>query len=175
MPQDSSEFSRGSIDLLKVLMLTGAVVGIISIFQLWIGVDYIFLQFNYPGYELFLRSREYPDSGYFLYLPLLVFIGSAVSVVVSILTFTKHEKKCAAAGLALGVFILVSALLFVFYPESRIMLSDNSGSYVSGVFLMREIIGEGTYSAIAAGIFLIVGGAVILINRKITSSKEEEE
>ena len=125
MPDDSPDLTRGSIDLFKIMMLTGAAIGIFSVFQLWISTGSGFTLIEYSGYELFTKAKVYPDEGYFLYLPLMVLILSAAAVGVSILSFTKHERIGAAAGSILGIMIVISTLLFVLYPESTMTLRND--------------------------------------------------
>jgi hypothetical protein len=179
VPDESSDFARGSIDLLKIMMLTGAVIGIYSVFQLWFTKNWGLVSFESSGLDFFLKNNSYgghayPDTGYFLYMPLAVLISSIIAIPVSVLSFTKHEKKGAAAGIAVGVIIVASVLLYSFYPETEMMLANSKGIIV-GDILLRDSLGEGVYSALIGGLFLIIGGMVILINRRINPVTKKEE
>jgi len=179
VPDENSDFAKGSIELLKILMLTGAIVGIFSVFQLWFASGEGFQHIEYSGIDFFLRNhtyggRAYPDTGYFLYMPLIVLVASVAAVFIAALSFTKHEKKSAVAGIIVGALIVAAVLLYILYPEREIWMV-NSAAIIAGPVLLRDSLGEGVYSAIIGGIFLIVGGLVILINRKVHPITEEEE
>jgi hypothetical protein len=174
VPDESPEFSRGTVDLLKILMLTGAVIGIISVFRLWLDAGNYLFQFDYTGYDLFTKSKGYPDTGLFLYMPLAVLIASAAAIGTSILSFTRHEKIGAAAGMVLGAVVLTLTIFYVFYPESTMRLSSPTADMIAPI-MMRDVFGEGIYSAVIASCFLIIGGLVILIHRKTRSRADDEE
>jgi hypothetical protein len=175
MSGESSNFAAGSADLFKVIMLAGSIVGIASVFLLWLSMEFVIVQFNYSGYDLFMKAHGYPDEGYFIYMPLIVLLASVVSVIVSVIVFTKHELKAAAAGTALGATVLISASLYILYPLSKIRLSSTEADLIADINLMDHL-GGGAYSAIAAGIFLVAGSiSVLLLRRRTQASPEEDE
>ncbi|MDR3074659.1 MAG: hypothetical protein LBU30_01305 [Candidatus Methanoplasma sp.] len=172
MPDECQDFTRGSADLLKIMMLTGAAVGIFSVFQPWFSLDYGIVQFGYTGYDLFTRHYTYPDSGYFIYAPLVVLAASALSVIPSVLSFTKHEMRGAAGGIVSGIVILTSVSLYILYPESEIRVSSQVADLIGYIKLMDHA-DAGVYSAIIGGIFLIVGGMTLILHRRIRSDNED--
>jgi hypothetical protein len=172
MFDEGHNIAEGSIEILKVMMLVGALVGIFSVSQFWFNLDFRFVQFDYTGYDFFMITHGQPDTGYFIYMPLAVIIVSVLAMIPSIMSFfSKYEKKGAIAGILMGVVILVAVLLFVFYPESQIWLSGTNADYV-GEIRLRDSLGSGIYAAVVSGIFLILGGAVILLHRRIRSEKD---
>jgi len=175
MHNESPNFAAGSVELLKIMMLTGAIIGIISLFQMWLSMDYLIFRFDYVGYDFFLKGlsgNEGYSVGYYAYMPLVVFAASAASVIAAVLTFTKREKFGAAAGVIFGAVILTSTLLYIFYPRSTIMVSNDVAYLVSDMRLM-DYLGTGVYSAIFAGIFLILGGTLVLAHRKVASQDQK--
>lgn len=162
MSGESSNFSEGSVDLFKIMMLAGSVIGIASVFFVWFSEEYLIVQFNYTGYDFFMKTHGYPEEGYFIYMPLIVLIASAASVAVSALAFTKHLRKAAVAGIALGAVVLISAGLYIFYPLSKIWFSSDGIDVFVPVKLM-DYLGGGVFSAVLAGIFLCAGGIAILL------------
>jgi len=168
MSDEKPNFNAGSAELLKIMMLTGAIIGVISLFQLWLSMDYMIFGFDYAGYDFILKilnGNEGYSMGYYAYMPLIVFAASVIAVITSVLAFTKREKFGAVAGIILGVIVLISALLYIFYPSSTIMVS-NDVAYLVGDFRLMDCLGVGVYSAVFAGIFLIIGGALVLVRRR---------
>ncbi|MDR2699177.1 MAG: hypothetical protein LBB30_05845 [Candidatus Methanoplasma sp.] len=175
MSDESSNFAVGSADLFKIIMLAGSIVGIVSVFLLWFSMEFVIVQFNYSGYDLFMKTHGYPDEGYFIYMPLIVLSASAASVIVSVTVFTKHELKAAAAGIALGAAVLISVILYILYPLSKIWVSSPEADLIADMKLMDHM-GGGAYSAIVAGIFLVAGSiSVLLLRRRTQASPEEDE
>ena len=178
MPEEESNFARGSIELLKILMLTGALVGIYSIFQLWFSANSGTMLFDYNGFDLFTKSSAFHGQGhYFVYLPLAVLISSAIAVVASVLSFTKHERMGAVAGIILGAVIVVVVLQYIYHPQSEMWVESSNmpGSAMVTSIPLGDFLGEGIYSALIGGIFLVVGGLIILINRVIGAMSKKEE
>jgi len=178
MPDESPSILVGSIELFKIIMLTGAIIGVLSVSQIWFGMDFAIIRFDYAGYDFVVKSLSYPESypgiGYYAYMPLAAFAASAISIVPSVLTFTKHEKKGALIGILLGLVILISVLLYVFYPESKIAVSSPSADMIANIKLMDHL-GAGVYSAAVAGMLLITGGTIVLIHRKAVSGTQKDE
>ena len=173
---EENDFRMGSIELLKIMMLVGAGIGIVSVFMQWFSFEFLILHFDYSGYNFFAKSFGAPDSGYFLYMPLIVLIASAAAVAFSVLSFWKYEKIAAAAGIILGVIIFIAVLLYVLYPETTMLIIDNvSGAGRLGPITLGDNLGPGVFSSLIAGIFLLVGGSVILLNRKLTAGPEKED
>lgn len=174
MPDDTSDLDIGSPDILKVLMLTGAVVGVISVFQVWLYAGFLSIEFSYTGYELFMKSHEYPNTGYFIYMPLVVLILSISAGIASLFVFTKHERKGAAAGTILGAGMVVATLLYMFYPTSTIWLSGAKGIWIADIKVM-DYLDAGAYSALIAGLFIIIGGAIVLAKGRRPKDKKQGE
>lgn len=169
MHDEGPNFATGSAELLKIMMLTGAIIGIISLFQTWFSMDHVMFRFDYTGYDLFLKSLSGNDGhpmGHYGYIPSVIFAVSVISVIVSVLAFTKREKSGAAAGICLGAVILISAFVYIFCRKSIIMVPDDVAYLVGGVRLI-DCLGIGVHSAIFAGIFLIIGGTLVLARRKV--------
>lgn len=182
MPNEVSDFARGSMELLKILMLTGALVGVYSIFQLWFTMSSGMLQFDYTGLDFFARGGLFHGEGYsgatsFTYLPLAVFVLSLLAVPVSVLSFTKHERKSAVSGVIIGAVTVAAVLMYIFYPVSTMWFesSNTPGSVMLTSIPLRDFLGEGVYSALIGGIFILTGGLVTLINRKIGALLKKEE
>jgi hypothetical protein len=109
-------------EILKIMTIAAAAVGVISVFMTWFSLDYVIIQFDYTGYEFFTKQHGYPDSGYFIYAPLVVLAASSAALISAVLSFVKHERKCSIGVLVTGLSVLISALLYAFYPESKIRL-----------------------------------------------------
>ena len=169
MPGEKQTFGTDPSDLFRIVMLIGAVIGAVSLFQTWFSMDFVFFRIDYAGYDFYLRSLSYPSNfpsiGYYAYMPFAVFIASAAGVAVSALTFTKHWKKGAVAGFFLGCVIVISALLYVFYPVSEMAFSTPGFSIVWEIRLM-DYLGSGAYSAVTAGILLLLGGLLLMVRKK---------
>ncbi|MDR0309853.1 MAG: hypothetical protein LBH88_03760, partial [Candidatus Methanoplasma sp.] len=103
-----------SADLLKIMMLTGSIIGMFSVFMAWVSLD-VGIVFENTGYELFTEGRGHAESGYFVYMPLAVLLMSILAMIPAALTFTRHRRKGAAAGAALGVAVLVSVIFYMLY------------------------------------------------------------
>jgi hypothetical protein len=178
MPDESPDSARGSAELLKIMMLVGAVIGIISVFQPWFSTSFGSIRFDYSGLDFLLKSLNYPEGypgvGLFAYMPPIVLIASAAALVASVLTFTKHERKGAIAGTVLGAAILIPTLIYVFYPVSKIAITSPAADLIADIKLM-DYLGAGVHFAAIAGIFLIIGGAVLLLYRKKGSGARENE
>lgn len=174
MSGDDEKFATGSIDLLKIMMLTGAIVGVICVWQVWLSADIGITQFVYTGYDLFAGTQEHPDSGYFIYVPLVVLLISIAAVATSVLTFTKYERKGAVASTILGACMLASTLSYMLYPESRIWLANADVIWVTDIRLMDYLDG-GSYSALIASIFLILGGLIVFFSGKKASKEMSDE
>ena len=176
MPDEGQDSAPRSVDIFKVIMLAGAVIGIVSVFLLWYSSDYSMFQLNYTGYDFFTKSHGHPDEGYFIYMPLVVLIASVLALVLSVLSFKAHEKKAAAAVAAAGAAALAAALLYATYPESFIWLStpDETFNLIYDIKLMDNP-GVGIYCAMAAGLFLIVGGAGALLRKKKQPDAQQEK
>ncbi|MCL1810945.1 MAG: hypothetical protein FWG41_01815 [Methanomassiliicoccaceae archaeon] len=178
MPDESQKPVIGSIELLKILMLTGAVVGIFSVFQPWFSMDFFVAQFDYNGFDFLLKSFDYPEGypgvGYYAYMPLIVLAASGIALAASLLTFTKRERKGAIAGIVLGAVMLVSTLLYIFYPLSKIVVSTPVVEVIADMKLMNYL-GGGVYCALIASVFLVIGGAVILMKKTEEPAAEETE
>jgi len=172
------KFSLGSTGLFKRMMLIGSVLGVVSVFQYWFCLDYVILRFDYTGYDFYVKSLSYPAGypgiGHYAYMPLIVLAGSASAAIASLLTFTKHEKKGAIAGTCLGAAIFISTLVYVFYPESKIVISTQSAVLINEMSLMDHL-GPGVYSALIASAFLVLSGIIVLTHRKAVSDAQEEE
>jgi len=167
MPDEGQDSAQRSVDIFKVIMLTGAVIGIISVFLLWYAKDYGIFDISYTGYDFFTKSHGHPDEGYFIYMPLVVLLASALALAPFVFSFTAYEKKAAAAAAVIGAVILVAALLYVTYPESQMWLCTPDGgvNWINKIRLMDNP-GAGIYCAMAAGLFLIAGGAGVLLRRR---------
>ncbi|MCL2317592.1 MAG: hypothetical protein FWC44_01935 [Methanomassiliicoccaceae archaeon] len=173
---EEEDLRKGSIELLKIMMVIGAGIGIVSVFLQWFHFQYVILNFDYSGYNFFAKSFGAPESGYFLYMPLVVLISSSAALVLSILSFRKYEKIAAAAGIILGLLIFAAVLLYVLYPETTMLIIDNvSGAGRIGPIKLGENLGPGVYSALVAGTFIFVGGLAILLNRHYESSHKKDE
>ena len=169
MPDEGSTFLSDRAGLFKILMLTGAVIGVLSVFMSWFSIDYVFFRFDYAGYDFYLKSFDYPDNypgiGYYAYMPFIVLGSSILAAVFSVLSFfTRYEKKGAILATVLGMVMLVSTLLYVFYPESNIVISNSSAVIINEMRLLDHL-GGGVYSAFIACMFLILGGILILVFR----------
>ena len=151
------------------MMLAGAIIGMVSVLMLWFSMDFILVRFDYSGLDFLLKSFDHPESypsvGYYAYMPWIVLAASAAAMVFSILSFTKHERKGAAAGTALGSVILAATFLYVFYPASRIALSTPAADMIADIKLMNYL-DAGVYCALIAGMLLVIGGIIILQTRK---------
>ncbi len=174
MASDDQNFAAGSVDLLKIMMLTGAAIGIFSVFQLWFLDNYTFLPFEYTGFDFFMRNQPYPESGYFMYMPLVVLIAAAAAVIPALSTFVKREKEGAIAGASLGMVMLAAVVLYVTYPLTRLRFS-NAAMIMEADIKLIDYIDAGVYSAITASVLLIVGGIVILLHRMAASRSKKEE
>ena len=176
MPDEGKESAQISVDIFKIIILTGAVVGIISVFLLWYAKEYYSLfELNYTGFDFFTKSHGHPDEGYFIYMPLAVLVASALAFISSVLSFIVHDKKVAAAAAALGAVILTAALLYATYPESMMWLCNADGEYnlIHEIRLMDNP-GVGIYCAMAAGLFLIVGGAGALLRGRKKQGAQQD-
>lgn len=155
----------GSKDILKILMLTGAIIGAVSIWQVWLSVgEGTMFQYIYSGYDLFTKRFGYPDTGYFIYMPLVVLLAAVPSIASSLLTFTKHERKSAVIGTFLGVVMLAASLLYIFYPESYIWLANDVSVWTTDLRI-RDHLEGGAYSALIGSMFLIIGGVSVSLKK----------
>ncbi|MCL1978638.1 MAG: hypothetical protein FWG60_00540 [Methanomassiliicoccaceae archaeon] len=178
MSDEGPNFAQGSAELLKIMMLVGAALGIFSVFMLWFSMDFVLVQFKYTGPDFLLKSFDYPDTypgvGYYAYMPWIVLFASAAAVGTSLLSFTKHERKGAAAGAALGVAMLAATLLYVFYPLSKMVVSAPGADLIAEIRLMKYL-DAGVYCAVIAAVFLIVGGMIVFMIRKDGTGTQEGE
>lgn len=180
MPCERADCAEAIAGPIKTIMLIGSLVGVLSVFLWWFNLDYSLAQFNNAGLDFLLDSSGYPESypkiGYYAYMPLVVLIASAAAAVVSvILNFANYERKAAASGAALGAVVLVSALLYVFYPMSKIAVSASNAVLIADLKLSDHL-DAGAYFAMIAGTVLILGGTLILLlQRKGNSGAERAE
>lgn len=178
MPDEKSNFALGNFGLFKIVILTGAIIGMASLPQFWFSLDYVFTRFDYAGYDFFLKNLNSPGGyqgfGYYAYMPFAVFAASAAAIAASVLTFTKYEKNGAIAGVSLGMVMLVSTLLYVFYPKSKIAIYNSAVSITSEIKLMDHL-GSGVILAVAASILVIAGGVFILMQRRAAAGGLKEK
>jgi len=174
MPGDNQNFASSRSELFSMIILTGAILGMASLPQFWFSGDYFIGRFDYAGYDFILKSAESSVGiGYYAIMPFVAFAASAAAAAASVLTFTKYEEKGAKAGVALGAAILVSVLLYVTYPTSR-MEFYNSAVGISHEFTLMDHLGGGVFLAAAAGIMVIAGSLVILMYIRAAAGKMEE-
>jgi hypothetical protein len=176
VPDEGPNFADGSVDLLKIMMLAGAAVGIISVFLVWFSWDPAAPWFNYTGYDLFMNARENsPYSGLFSYMPLTILIASAVAAAASVLSFTKRERNGAIFGMVSGAAVLASALTYILYPLSMIKITEPGGGYIITDIRPMDYMDAGPYSALVAGAFLILGGAAVLLRARTGAGDQEHD
>jgi len=165
-------------DMLKVIMLAGAAIGLVSITLIWFTRDFTFFRFDYTGYDFYFKSVNYPATypkiGYYAYMPFIVLGASAVAVVASLIAFTKYEKIGVIAGAITGTAALVATILYIFYPPSKMVFESSSIVSIDTIRLMDHL-GLGVYSALIGSILLIAAGLAILYIRQAADSVPENE
>ncbi|MCL2510256.1 MAG: hypothetical protein FWF07_04165 [Methanomassiliicoccaceae archaeon] len=165
-------------DMLKVIMLAGAAIGLVSITLIWFTQDFTLFRFDYTGYDFYLKSVNYPETypkiGYYAYMPFIVLGASAIGIIASLLAFTKHENKGVIAGVIMGTAVLVASILYIFYPPAKMVFESSSILEIENIRLMDHL-GMGVYSAIIASLLLIGGGLAILVLRRAAERVPENE
>jgi len=179
MPDESPIFSSDQIELFKIIMLVGAVIGILSVFQSWFSMNFIVFSFDYAGYDFYLKSLDqpdsYPDVGYYAYMPLIVLAAAVPAAAFSALSFfIRYEKKGVILATVLAVVMLVSTLIYVFYPESQMVIS-NSSAVVINEMRPLDYLGGGVYAAGIACTFLILGGTLIMLRHRKRGQEPKAE
>jgi hypothetical protein len=173
MPNEEPKFTLGPVNLLAITMLIGAVIGMLSLFLAWFSTDFIIYHVDYAGYDFLLRGRDYPatypDLGYYAFMPLVVFAGAALALILSVHSLIKRNRKGIIPATVLGAVMFVCTVLYMTYPESLMVFSIGASSasieFGADIRLM-EYLSAGVYSAMIGSILLMSGGIILTLYGK---------
>ena len=169
MPDEGPKRSAGPVRPLIILMMIGAIIGMLSVFFAWFTVEFLIFRISYAGHDFLLRSFDYPDPfrgvGYYAYVPFVIVAGSALAFFSLMFSLQSGSKKGAIFALVLGAVMLVSAVLYSTYPKSLMMFTSADANLVTEIRLMDHL-DIGFYLAVIGSIILIVGGVIILLYTK---------
>jgi hypothetical protein len=136
-----------------MLALTGAILGVMSMWHAWFdgGPEYFFIRLT--GWE----AMSVRDAEYYSLAPPAAAIASAMAIAPSALS-ARRGPAWGMAAAACGLAALTAWLAYATYSTASITLPGmriESGSPVP----LAEIMGDGGWMALAASALMIAGGA----------------
>jgi len=165
MSDEGTKRSTGPVRPLMILMMIGAVIGMLSVLFAWFTVEFLTFRISYAGHDFFLRSLDYPDVypdvGYYAFVPFVIVAGSALAFFSLAISVQTGNKKGAIFALILGAVSLVAAALYSTYPKSLMGFTSAKANLVAEIRLM-DYLDIGFYMAVIGSIILVVGGVIIL-------------
>jgi len=178
-PVKRKKFVWGTMEKLKIMMLAGALMGVISLFLPWFSVYLFHTHFIYAGLDFYFKSHSipptYPEIGYYAFMPWIVFAASAIVVVIVLVTLFIPNRKANLIATSLGPVAMFAVFLYLLYPKSLMTIS--ASVYVLIVeYRLVEHLGYGVYVALIGGfVVLLAGLGIIMTDLKIQEEAEKEE
>jgi hypothetical protein len=136
----------GPLSIAQVLILIGAIIGIISVFLTWWSFDWIIQTTSYSGWD-FAFNGNINTGDFQKYCPLIAWIFAIIAIIAAALPMIAADKIQPKVA---GIITLICGLLMIIF------------SVVWGTWAVGG--GDNMFKNAQYGVWLmIVGGVVILI------------
>jgi len=169
MPDEVQKVTIDPVNILKIVILAGAVIGLLSLFLAWFSTEFLWYRIDYAGYDFYFKGLEhpppYPAVGYYAYMPFVVFAAAAAAAVCAVFAIIRKNGRTAVLCLLLGIIMIVAVILYITFPESLMVFSAGDVGLVTDIKL-SEYLSAGFYFAAAGSILVISGGAALLLYGK---------
>ena len=179
VPAKRKKFVWGTIEKLKIMMLAGALMGVISLFLPWFSIVLFHTNFVYAGLDFYFKSHSipptYPDIGYYAFMPWIVFAASAAVMVIALVMLFIPNRKANLLATSLGPVAMFAVFLYLLYPKTLMTIS--ASVYVLIVeYRLVEHLGYGVYVALIGGFLVLLAGlGIIMIDFKLQDEMEKQE
>jgi len=138
----------------SILIIVGGLIGIIAVFLAWLSMEWGGITiFSMSGWEVMREGFDQPNlsnlsDNYVQWMPLIVLLFSVIALFIGLAALVKPKKEMGIGAVMCGIIMIIAAIVFYTYKSFGVAVSDFAGM--------------GIYLAMAAGVVLLIFGALRL-------------